>query len=226
MFTNAYVAPVAAGSAAVAAVTGAILSAVRVESGSSVVKAVVAPGSVLATETRSWSGMSIVRTREASVSRTASMLKVVTRPVSARLASSSTPGNASKASRYCALPVVTVGGPVSRAARATPLTVTVEIASGCPPSDRPDALSAYRMTRGKSAATVTVSSGEVSVRSAAAVAAVGGRATRRPAASAAAAKDGITGRDTRRLLTGGSLCDGFCVRNRKKSRETNTNEQF
>ena len=182
VFTNAYAAPVADGSAGVAAVTGVILSAVRVESGSSVVKAVVAPASVLATDTRSWSGMSMVCTRLVSVSRTASIANVVTRPVTLRLASSSTPGSASKASWYDARPPLTVGGADRCAVRATPSMVTVEIASGWPPRAWPEALSTYLITRGKSAPTVTVKSFDRSVRSPAACAPAGTLST--PAASA------------------------------------------
>lgn len=85
-------------SALVASVTFAKTSAVFVESGSSFVKAVAAPASVLATETRSWPGMSIVPTRKAAVSRTAVTLKVVARPETESEASISTPGRSVKVS--------------------------------------------------------------------------------------------------------------------------------
>ncbi|MGY3679472.1 hypothetical protein ACVWXU_003095 [Streptomyces sp. TE33382] len=92
VFTRAYVAPTGLLSGAVAAVTSAKTSAVRVESGSSVVNAVAAPGSAEPTETRSCPGMSMVETRKASVSRTAVTLNVVTRPATESVASISTPG--------------------------------------------------------------------------------------------------------------------------------------
>ncbi len=80
----------------VSGVTFANRSAVRVESGSSVVNAVAAPRSAEPTEIRSWPGMSMVPTRNASVSRTAVTLKVVVRPETVSEASSSTPGRESK----------------------------------------------------------------------------------------------------------------------------------
>lgn len=89
-------APRGAGSGSVSPVTFAKTSAVRVESGSRVVKAVAAPGSVEPTEIRSWPGMSMVPTRKAAVSRTAVTLKVVVRPETVSEASISTPGRPSK----------------------------------------------------------------------------------------------------------------------------------
>lgn len=89
-------APTGAGSGLVSPVTLANTSAVRVESGSSVVNAVAAPGSVEPTEIRSCPGMSMVPTRNAAVSRTAVTLKVVVRPETVSEASISTPGRSVK----------------------------------------------------------------------------------------------------------------------------------
>lgn len=98
VLTIAYEAPTGALSAAVSAVTFAKTSAVFVESLSSRVKAVAPPVSAEPTETRSWPGMSMVPTRNASVSRTAVTLKVVARPETESEASISMPGRSVKVS--------------------------------------------------------------------------------------------------------------------------------
>lgn len=134
VLTIAYEAPTGALSAAVSAVTWAKTSAVFVESGSRRVNAVAAPVSVEPTETRSWPGMSMVPTRNASVSRTAVTLKVVVRPETESEASISTPGRSGKVSVYRAVVAVTSGAPFGCTACAAPLRVTAVTARVLPSS--------------------------------------------------------------------------------------------